>query len=335
MINKSEYLKRLVYKGAEDKKLTITDTVLDRISYELYIIEKQGFIDYFILYSRIIEVCNELNLIRSYGRGSAAGSLVNYCLDITKINPIDENLIFEKFVHPQQKQLPDIDIDTPKAHQKNVIEKLKQKYPEYNAYFIAFSPERETNYENIPYNNIIYKKHPWGIIIIPKKLTNSTFLHEGQEFYLTLDYLNDQIYDNKIDILELNYLNRLQLIVDEIGEKYHPYKLPLNDKQVFNFFSSENLDNIFQFNVASIKQILALFKPNSIYDLSIINAMFRPSIIDYIPTIIRNKYYLQEHFCPRNIWLSHLSGNLLSSRKRNSRNKFCRNRCLVEKNYEG
>jgi DNA polymerase-3 subunit alpha len=76
-------------------------------------------------YSRIIEVCNELNLLRSYNRGSAANSIVNYCLDITKINPIEENLIFERFILPQQIKLPDIDIDIPKGSQDIVIEKLK------------------------------------------------------------------------------------------------------------------------------------------------------------------------------------------------------------------
>ncbi len=306
MTAKHEQLKALVYKGARDKKLAITDTVLDRISFELSVIEKQGFTDYFILYSRIIEVCNELNLLRSFGRGSAANSIVNYCLDITKINSIDENLIFERFISPQQKQLPDIDIDIPKGHQKNVIKKLKQKHPEYNAYFIAFSPQRETDYEVIVYNNIDYKKHPCGIIITPEKLTNSTFLYEEQEFYLALDGVNDPLYDTKIDILELEYLNRLQLIVNEIGEEYHPYRLPLNDQQVFDFFASGNLENIFQFNVSSLKRILSQFKPNSIHDLSIINAMFRPGLLDYIPVIIRNKFNVEERFCPSDIRVSEI-----------------------------
>lgn len=297
MTTKHEQLKALVYKGARDKNLFITDTVLDRISYELTVIEKQGFTNFFILYSRIIEICNELNLLRSFGRGSAANSIVNYCLDITKINSIDENLIFERFISPQQKQLPDIDIDIPKGHQKNVIEKLKQKHPEYYAYSIAFSPQTETDYEVIVYNNTDYKKHPCGIIITPEKLTNSTFLYEKQEFYLVLDIANDQFYKNKIDILELEYLNRLQLIVNEIGEEYHPHRLPLNDQQVFNFFASGNLENIFQFNVSSLKRILSQFKPNTIHDLSIINAMFRPGLLDYIPIIIRNKFNVEERFC--------------------------------------
>lgn len=289
-------LKELVYKGASAKKLTITDTILDRISFELSVIEKQRFTDYFILYSRIIEICNELNLLRSFGRGSAANSIVNYCLDITKINPIDENLIFERFISTHQRLLPDIDIDIPKGQQKNVIKKLKHKHPEYNSYFIAFMPQSEADYENVVYNNTIYKKHPCGIVITPEKLTNYAFLYEEQEFYLSLDPSNDTIYNNKIDILELEYLNRLQLIIDEIGDEYHPYKLPLNDEKVFHFLASGDLENIFQFNTPSIKRILSEFKPNSIHDLSIVNAMFRPGLIDYIPIVIKNKFSNNEHF---------------------------------------
>jgi DNA polymerase-3 subunit alpha len=287
-----ELLKKLVYNGARSKKLPLTDIVLDRLSYELSIIEKQGFSDYFILYSRIIEVCNELNLLRSYNRGSAANSIVNYCLDITKINPIEENLIFERFILPQQIKLPDIDIDIPKGHQKNVIEKLKQKYPEYNAYFIASLLRKETDYKDVFYNNTVYKKHPCGIIITTEKLSNlNTFLYEEQEYYLALNQqAKDEIYDVTFDLVEQEVLNRLQIIVNQIGEKYHPYKLPLNDEKVFNLFTTGDLDNIFLFNYPTLKPLLAQFKPNSIYDLSIIFAMYRPPLTDYIPTIIHNKF---------------------------------------------
>ncbi|MBK7505384.1 MAG: hypothetical protein IPI52_10070, partial [Bacteroidetes bacterium] len=65
-------------------------------------------------------------------------------------------------------------------------------------------------------------------------------------------------------------------IVNQIGEKYHPYKLPLNDEKVFNLFTTGDLDNIFLFNFSILKPLLAQFKPNSIYDLSIIFVMFRP-----------------------------------------------------------
>ena len=84
---------------------------LDRINYELSIIMANGFSDYFLLYSRIIGICNKLNILRSYGRNTALNSLVNYCLDITKLDPVEYNLIFERFMLAPQKQLPDIDID--------------------------------------------------------------------------------------------------------------------------------------------------------------------------------------------------------------------------------
>ena len=296
MTAKHEQLKALFYKGARNKNLIITDSVLDRITFELSEIEILGFTDYFILFSRIVEICNELNILRSCGRGSATSSLVNYCLDITKINPISEGLIFEQFVSPKQNKIPDIDIDVPKGQQKKVIEKLKQKFPEYNAYFIAFSPQTESDYDDVVYNNTIYKKHPCGVIITTEKLTDSTFVYEEQEFYYTADIANDKYYQSKIDILELEYLNRLQLIVNEIGEEYHPYRLPLNDKQVFDFFTSGELENIFQFDTNSQKKILTQFKPNSIHDLTIINAMFRPNLLNFIPIIIRNKFDSEDRF---------------------------------------
>lgn len=297
MINKIHLLTSLVYNGLIKKNIVPTDSFEGRIQYELSVIEKLGFIDYFILFSRIIEACNELNILRSYGRGSAANSLVNYCLDITKINPIDENLVFERFLNPKQILQPDIDIDIPKGYQNQVIEKLKQNFPEYKSYAIAFSPQKNTDYVEVIHKRTKYKKHPCGFIITSKKLTQNTFSYKGQAYYLAVDIANDKYFENKIDILELEYLNRLQLIINEIGQAYHPYSLPLDDKKVFDFIASGDLNDVFQFNATSLKRIFSQFKPNSIQDLSIINAMFRPGILDYIPTIIDNKFSAHINFC--------------------------------------
>lgn len=288
-IQKIKFLKSLVYNGAKNKKLEITDVVLDRISLELSIIENKGFADYFILYSRIIEVCNEFNLVRSPGRGSAAGSLINYCLDITKLNPLNHSLIFEKFINYKRTRFPDIDIDIPKGYQNKVINRLKQRYPEYNTYFVAFSPQRETNYEDVFYNSVPYKKHPYGIIITKENVTDSVFNHKNQEFYLVTDILKDKAYHNKIDVVELEYLNRLQLIAEQIGNEYHPFNIPIDEKAVFALLSSGENENIFQLNTALLSKILRDFKPQNINDLSIINATYRPGLIELIPRLITNK----------------------------------------------
>lgn len=268
-IRNSELLRSLIYKGVGEKKVTLTDAVSDRIEQEISVIETKGFTDHFILYSRIIEVCDELRLIRSCGRGKSLNSMVNYCLDITKVNPVEENLLFENFVSSEQKNLPDIDIDVPTGFRRSVIERFKQKYSQYNIYPIATSIKEDTGRVAI---------HPCGVIITLENLSGSTFSCEGQELYYTPEIKSDPIYNNsKIDILELNYLRQLQLILNEIGEEYHPYKLPLNDQEVFDFFASGDLKNIFMFDAAGFDQLFAHAKPSSTSDLSKINLAIHPN----------------------------------------------------------
>lgn len=289
-IDKKQQLEELVYKGAKDKKLEMSDLVFDRIGNELSIIEEKGFEDFFILHSRIIEICNDLKLLRTYGRSSSPGSIINYCLDITKVNPIEENLVFDKFIQSKRVSLPEIQIDIPAGFQEAVTEKLKSKYPEYNSYFIAFIKNEENSYESIIHNNIQYEKHPCGIIITHDNLTDNVFDYQGRKFYNFSGDRNDKYFKNKVDLLELPYLNKLQMIVDEIGEKYHPYNIPTDDKEVFKFLSSGDLKNIFQCDCSSMERMLSEFKPSSIEDLAIMNALFRPNSISLIYKIIENKF---------------------------------------------
>ncbi|MEI8045801.1 MAG: hypothetical protein WCI92_00375 [Bacteroidota bacterium] len=291
MKNKITTLKSLVYDGASLKQLEINDVVLDRLNYELSIIEKLDLIDYFLNYSKIVKICNSHDVLRSYGRGSACGSLVNYCLDITKINPLQEGLIFDRFLNPELSINADIDIDISCGHQKMIIEELKAELPKHFIYNLAFLPTSggET-YETVIINDVSYKKHPCAIIISPDKMPFPIGEYNDTEYYYTDNYRNTKFLDNyKFDILELDYLNKIELIVKLIGDEYHPYKLPLTDKKVFDFFKNGDLSDIFQFNSDSMRKILHDFQPTSIYDLTIINAVFRPYSINNIPSLIKNK----------------------------------------------
>ena len=284
-------LKALVYEGAKKKNLPITDIVLDRISYELSVIDNLRLSFYFIIGFRIAEVCNELKLLRTYGKVSVAGSMVNYCLDITNINPLTENLIFERFLHPQQKHFPNIVIDIPRFQYKNITERLKQKYPELHVYFIAMLPNSDNaHYLDVVNNNFTYKKYPPGLLVQKEKLTNDVIHYEANEYYLVLDSKNDLYSSQKHNLWELEYLYKLQLIINEIGEEYHPYRLPLNDKAVFDFFADGDLDNVFQFDSAGLRILLPQFKPSSIRALALMIAMYRPKVHTYIPQVIDAKF---------------------------------------------
>ena len=300
MSNPIVHLKKLVFDGARKKNIVLNEETIDRIYYELSVIDKKGFADYFICYSRIIEICNELNLLRSCGRSTAISSMVNYCLDITKIDPLKENLVFEKFIHLKNKNLPDIDIDIPKNQQKKLVERLTKKYPEFHTYFIAINCTRPNfeAYEDVQYNGADYKKHPSGVIITTEPISHSVFQYNGHNFYFAENISTDPYYDIKFDLVELEYLDRLQSIVNIIGEKYHPYLLPINDKKALDLFSFGDLENIFQFESPEMKNYLIDFKPSSINDLTVMFAMFRPWLKNRIPELIRNKTYPFKNYKP-------------------------------------
>lgn len=281
-------LKSLVYAEAEKKLIWATDVYLDRLVYELSIIHKQGFTDYFLLYKRLIDIINSFGLIRSPGRNTAPGSLVNYCLDITKIDPVKEGLIFERFLLPDQTKLPDIDTDIPAGYQDLIIETLKKQYPQYDTSYLVFEQNSDRQNREVIYNGISYKKHSCGVIIRQNQEIHATFSVDGRK-YCILHETDQSLYEEKIDILELPYLNKLQNIVDEIGDAYHPYKLSLQDEDVFALFAEGALQDVFQFNGPTLRRVAKSFKPVSVRDLALVQAVFRPGSMQYIAAIVRNK----------------------------------------------
>ncbi len=105
-------------------------TVLERLEYELGVIEKTGFADYFLIVQDLIHWAKVHGIAVGPGRGSAAGSLVSYVLDITNINPLTYNLLFERFLNPERISMPDIDIDFSDVRRDEVLAYAREKYGE-------------------------------------------------------------------------------------------------------------------------------------------------------------------------------------------------------------
>lgn len=167
-----EFLKNLSNKGLY-KRLNgnITETYQKRLNYELDIILKMHFEDYFLVVYDYIKYAKQNGILVGPGRGSAAGSLVSYCLGITDVDPIKYNLLFERFLNPERVTMPDIDTDFPDTRRGEVIEYVKEKYGEDNvAGIITFgtlggraSVRDVGRILNIPtkYIDIICKKIPF------------------------------------------------------------------------------------------------------------------------------------------------------------------------------
>ncbi len=123
-----DYLKKLVEEKTADRFPKPTEAVKQRITYELSVIEKTGFADYFLIVQDFINWAKDRGIVVGPGRGSAAGSIVSYILNITDLNPLEYDLLFERFLNPSRIQMPDIDIDFTDTRRDEVFGYLEEKY---------------------------------------------------------------------------------------------------------------------------------------------------------------------------------------------------------------
>ncbi|MGM7702314.1 DNA polymerase III subunit alpha [Pseudalkalibacillus sp. Hm43] len=123
------YLHKVCQTGVEKRYgQAPSQEVQERLEYELDIIDRMGFNDYFLIVWDFMKHAQENGIMTGPGRGSAAGSLVSYVLFITQVDPIEHELLFERFLNPERVTMPDIDIDFPDTKRDDVIEYVAQKY---------------------------------------------------------------------------------------------------------------------------------------------------------------------------------------------------------------
>lgn len=128
VLNQWEYLRHLTYEGAKKRYGEISPEVEERLNFELFTIKTMGFAGYFLIVSDFIQAGRDLGVMIGPGRGSAAGSAVAYCIGITNIDPIKYQLLFERFLNPDRKSMPDIDTDFDDEGRQKVIDYVVQKY---------------------------------------------------------------------------------------------------------------------------------------------------------------------------------------------------------------
>lgn len=124
-----DLLRRLVYLGLEDRYPSgLTERIVERVEYELSVINKMGYAEYFVVVWDFITYAKQHDIPIGPGRGSAAGSIIAYALKITDLDPIKYNLIFERFLNPERVSMPDIDIDICQERRQELIDYVTQKY---------------------------------------------------------------------------------------------------------------------------------------------------------------------------------------------------------------
>ncbi|KAB7668003.1 DNA polymerase III subunit alpha [Bacillus sp. B1-b2] len=138
-VSAEAFLRELCMEGLRKRYSNIEPKHVSRLEYELEIINKMGYSDYFLIVWDFMKYARENGILTGPGRGSAAGSIVAYVLFITEIDPINYHLLFERFLNPERISMPDIDIDFPDNKRDHVIQYVKAKYGEMHvAQIITF-----------------------------------------------------------------------------------------------------------------------------------------------------------------------------------------------------
>lgn len=124
------YLRKLCEENLPKRYKNVTPEIIQRLNYELEIIQKTGFASYFLIVQDFVNWAKSNGIVVGPGRGSAAGSIVSYLLNITDIDPIKYDLLFERFLNPERIQMPDIDMDFADTRRDEVVQYLRNKYGE-------------------------------------------------------------------------------------------------------------------------------------------------------------------------------------------------------------
>ncbi len=247
------YLKELCENGLKERYKEITDYLIDRLNYELDTIKQMGFVDYFLIVWDFIKYAKDNDIMVGPGRGSAAGSLVSYCLKITDIDPIEYSLIFERFLNPERISMPDIDIDFCYEKRQNVINYVIEKYGiDHVSQIITFGTMAARNAIrdvgralNIPYADVdrIAKMIPMEL-----KITISKALVQNPE--LLEEYNNNPQVKHLIDMsLKLEGLPR--------HASTHAAGVVICDKPVMDYVPLNTNDGVIttQFPMTTLEEL--------------------------------------------------------------------------------
>jgi len=316
-----------------------------RLSREISIIRQMQFSGYFLIVWDFIRYAREHDIPVGPGRGSAAGSLVSYSLGITDIDPLQHELLFERFLNPERISMPDIDIDFCMNRRGEVINYVTQKYGRENvAQIITFGTMAAKaaikdvgRAMDIPYSDVdriakmvpnqlnitlehalkespamqqAYESdaqvrqlldtarkleglvrnagvHAAGVVISPRPLTELVPLYRTKNDEIVTAF--DMVAIEKMGLLKMDFLglttltildDSLKLIVQTQDKKIALDDIPLSDEETYKkVFHSGLTSGVFQFESHGMRDVLRRYQPNSIGDLTALNALYRPGPI--------------------------------------------------------
>src|SRR6266480_600702 len=272
-----------------------------RLTSEIEMIKKMHYEGYFLIVWDFIHYARAQNVPVGPGRGSAAGSLVSYALRITDVDPLQYNLLFERFLNPERVSMPDIDIDFCMRRRGELIDYVTQKYGRENvAQIITFGTMAAKAAVNADENlkelmavalrleglSRHASTHAAGVVISPRPLSEIVPLYKTNRDEITTQF--DMNALERVGLLKMDFLglttltvlhDTVRMVEQNRGVKLDIDNLTLKDEETYKLFSRADTTAIFQFESHGMRDILRRYQPTRIEDLTALNALYRPGPI--------------------------------------------------------
>ena len=285
------YLNKLCQDGMAKRYPDDDGTLQKRLEYELGIIRDMGFVDYFLIVWDYINYCRENDIAVGPGRGSAAGSIVSYCLRITNIDPIKYSLLFERFLNPERISMPDIDVDFCFERRQEVIDHVNRKYGKDRVVHTLI--EMSKRLEGLPRHTSM---HAAGVVICPDAADKFVPLSRGSDGSITTQFTMTTIEELgllKMDFLGLRTLTVIQSAVQMVEKSTGVFididAIDYDDQAVLASLGTGKTDGVFQLESGGMKGFMKELKPKSLEDVIAGISLYRPGPMDFIPKYIKGK----------------------------------------------
>src|SRR5918995_1852415 len=292
------YLRRLSHQGLRERYGDPPPAeAVERLEMELGVIEKMGFCAYFLIVWDFVKFAKDNGIAVGPGRGSAAGSIVSYALRITDVDPLEYDLLFERFLNAERISMPDIDIDFSVKGRDRVIQYVADKYGrESVAQIITFGRmfPRAATRDAARVLGLDYGVGDRVAKLIPEPVMGRS---KSFDEYLTVTQYSmkpiEEIGLLKMDFLGLRNLDVIEAALDIIeessGTRPDMTALPLDDAKTYKMLARGNSVGVFQFESDGMRDALRKVRPDEFNDLVALVALYRPGAMRYIDTYARNK----------------------------------------------
>lgn len=243
--------------------------------------------------ARIVKICNNFDVVMSPAKSTSSNSFICFCLDIIKINPIEEKLPFEIFFLTGQRTT-NLGIDIAEGHRLRILKTFQEEYPEYHCYRIAFHSNLSLKYKKLEFENHDYFLHPSKFYVSTNKMKKNIDTVGGEEVLFFKNISKSIYYKYLISISENKYLTKIEELLEVIGSNYHPKNININDPNLFISLQNEEIEHVYGYNDIVSKYIFTKFKPKSINDLSIVHAILQPNNRQYIEELMSNNRIIKQ-----------------------------------------